>query len=341
VTFSEDVTFAPEDVVAEKVTFDTVGNQTSAVAIVPAGIYGSGTSEMTITFADSWQQMVDTWVRITLADTIIDASAQGLDGEPAADSSGLGYIHESGLDLPSGNGTAGGEAVFYVGSLRADMRGFGPTAEEPNGTVDWWDITGFTQKYLAGSLDADFRGFGPTAEEPNGAVDSWDINGFTSRYTAALAADTHLNDLPTSGGPLASGAPSPLPLIATATPPAEPATPSDLSRVAWPRLRGHVLDGLAENMATDHPVAMPPAYSSPADASPTEPGAAAPGHVPHPAVPIAGAILPREGRVALLTPANGHDRITDDRPAFHEDAGMEEAFPDLLSLQALDVLGVS
>jgi len=344
VTFSEDVTFAPEDVLAEKVTFDAGGDETSAVAVAPAGVYGSGTSEMIITFADSWQQMVDTWVRITLADTIIDASAQGLDGEPAADSSGLGYIYDSSLDLPSGDGAAGGEAVFYVGSLRGDMRGFGPTAEEPNGTVDSWDITGFTQKYLAGNLDADFRGFGPIAEEPNGAVDSWDINGFTSRYTAALATGTHLNDLPTSGGPLATGAPSPLPLIATAA-------PSDTSRVAWPRSRGHVPDGLAANMATDHPVAMPPAHSSPADsspanaspaaASPTEPGAAAPGHVPHPAVPIAGAILPREGRVALLTPANGRDRITDDRPAFHEDTRMEDALPDLLSLQALDVLGVS
>jgi len=297
VTFSKDVTFAPEDVVAEKVTFDTLGNQTSAVGVAPAGVYGSGTDEMIITFADSWQQMVDTWVRITLADTITDASAQGLDGEPAADSSGLGYIYDSSLDLPSGNGAAGGEAVFYVGSLRADMRGFGPIAEEPNGTVDSWDITGFTQKYLAGDLDADFRGFGPTAEEPNGAVDSWDINGFTSRYTAALAAGTHLNDLPTSGGPLATGAPSPLPLIATAAPPAAPATPSDTSRVAWPRSRGHVLDGLVDNMATDHPVAMPPAHSSPAAASPTEPGAEAPGHVPHPAVPIAGTILPPEGRV--------------------------------------------
>jgi hypothetical protein len=212
VTFSKDVTFAPEDVVAEKVTFDALGNQTSAVAVAPAGVYGSGTDEMIITFADSWQQMVDTWVRITLADTIINASAQGLDGEPAADSSGLGYIHESGADLPSGDGAAGGDAVFYVGSLRADMRGFGPIAIEPNGTVDSWDITGFTQKYLAGDLDTDFRGFGPIAEEPNGAVDSWDINGFTSRYTAALAAGTHLNDLPTSGGQgMATGTPAPLP----------------------------------------------------------------------------------------------------------------------------------
>jgi len=296
VTFSEDVTFAPEDVVAEKVTFDALGDETSAVGVAPAGVYGSGTHEMTITFADSWQQMVDTWVRITLSETIIDAASQGLDGEPMADSSGLGYIYDSSLDLPSGDGTAGSDAIFYVGSLRADMRGFGPTAEEPNGTVDSWDITGFTQKYLAGDLDADFRGFGPIAEQPNGAVDSWDINGFTSRYTAALAAGTRLNDLPTSGGPLATGAPSPLPLLATAAPsdtrrsdiscarwfsvttaqkPDEsrrvrrPAAHTlyrtylgPLSRVAWPRSRGHVLDSTADNMATEQPVAMPPADAS-------------------------------------------------------------------------------
>jgi len=54
-------------------------------------------------------------------------------------------------------------------------------------------------------------------------------------------------------------------------------------------LRGHGLAGAADNMATDHPVAMPPADSSPAHSSPTEPGAETPGHVPHPAAPIAGA----------------------------------------------------
>ncbi len=216
VTFSEDVLFVPAGVTAEKVEFDALGNETGAVAVVPASVVAGDTAaEMVITFADAWQTMVDTWVRITLLDTITDSHGHGLDGEPAADSSGRHYICDAALDLPSGNGFQGGGAVFYVGSLRADTRGFGPIAEEPNGTVDSWDIGGFTQKYLTGDLDVDFRGFGPVAEEPNGAVDSWDINGFTSCYTAAIAAGARLGDLPTSSGQgMAAGAPAPLPLLA-------------------------------------------------------------------------------------------------------------------------------
>ncbi|KPK49452.1 MAG: hypothetical protein AMK72_04550 [Planctomycetes bacterium SM23_25] len=82
VTFSEDVTFVLADVTAEKITFDALGNEIGNTLVVPAGVEGSGTSQMTITFADSWQQMVDTWVRITLSDTITDSAGQHLDGEP-------------------------------------------------------------------------------------------------------------------------------------------------------------------------------------------------------------------------------------------------------------------
>jgi len=69
-----------------------------------------------------------------------------------------------------------------------------------------------------------------------------------------------------------------------AMPPAEPdpASPSD-NRVAWPRLRGHVLPRPAVTMATQHRVAMPPALvasddplpSSCAPWSPAAPGAPA------------------------------------------------------------------
>jgi len=214
ITFNETVTFTPGDVTAEKVEFDEEGNEIDTVEILPENMTVAATApdEMTITFADSWQQVVDTWVRITLAETITDTDSHALDGEPAANSSGLGYIYNAD-DLPSGNGAAGGDAVFYVGSLRADMHGFGPDTEEPNGTVDMWDINGFTQKYLVKNLDADFRGFGMEEEEPNGTVNSWDINGFTSRYSAAITSGAHLEDLPTaSGGGMAPGAPSPLPL---------------------------------------------------------------------------------------------------------------------------------
>jgi len=306
ITFSEDVTFILGDVTAEKVTFDALGNEISSVPVVPASVEGSGTGEMTITFADAWQETVDTWVRITLADTITDASSRSLDGEPAADSSGLGYIYDADLDLPSGDGTEGGDAVFYVGSLRADMRGFGPDAEEPNGTVDSWDITGFTQKYLAGSLDADFRGFGPDAEEPNGSVDSWDINGFTSRYTAAIAAGTHLEDLPTSGGGgMALGAPAPLPLAAD-------------EGVAWPRSCGHAFDGTTGTIASERPVAMPAAVPPAlADAVPA-------GHV---AVSAEGA----EPESALWLPPAPDTTATD--PTLTADGGVV----DLLAAPALEV----
>ena len=279
VTFSEEVVFAPGDVTADKVEFDDAGNQIDTVTILPENITVSATApkEMTITFADSWQQTVDTWVRITLADTIADLDSHPLDGEPKGNSSGLGYIYDDGLDLPSGNGAAGGDAVFYVGSLRGDLRGFGPEPENdpPNGSIDSWDIGGFTQKFQERDLDADFRGFGPEPENdpPNGDVDSWDIGGFTSRYMTALATGAHLGNLPTDGGGgMAAGAPSPLPLTdapevdlllasAAATPDgvARPRdTQRDVSRVAWPRLRGHVLPlRRAGNTVTEQQAAVP------------------------------------------------------------------------------------
>ncbi|HUU90909.1 MAG TPA: lamin tail domain-containing protein [Phycisphaerae bacterium] len=218
VTFSKDVTFLPGHVTAEKVTFDALGNEIGTVPVAPESVvYGATNAEILITFADSWQTMVDTWVRITLADTITDGGGQALDGEPRSNSSGLGYIYDSGDDLPSGDGAAGGAAVFYVGSLRADMRGYGPGDVEPDGEITPWDITGFTQKYLAEDLDADMAGYGPGQAEPDTDVNPWDISGFTSRYSAAMAAGTHLEPLPTGGEGLAVGTPAPLPLTADET----------------------------------------------------------------------------------------------------------------------------
>ena len=214
VTFSEAVDFVAEDVTVQTVTF--LGGVETVTGTLAPTVEQPAPDAMRITLGDP-VGAVDTWVRVILSGTgtITDAAGNALDGEPAADSSGLGYIYDADLDLPSGNGVAGGDAVFYVGSLQSDFRGFGPDQEEPNGTVDSWDINGFTQKYLAGDLDADFRGFGPDAEDPNGTVDSWDINGFTSRYTQAIANGTHLDDLPTAGGQgMAPGTPSPLPLLA-------------------------------------------------------------------------------------------------------------------------------
>jgi len=242
VTFSEEVMFAPADVTAEKVEFDDDGNPIGSIEIPAENFTASATApnEMTITFANSWQQMVDTWVRITLADTITDLDSNPLDGEPAANSAGLGYIYDAALDLPSGNGAAGGDAVFYVGNLRGDMRGFGPEPENdpPNGTIDSWDIGGFTQKFQERNLDADFRGFGPEPENdpPEGDVNSWDIGGFTSRYSTALATGAHLGNLPTDGGGgMAAGAPSPLPPPAALTDSPETALLAEASALNDPQ----------------------------------------------------------------------------------------------------------
>jgi len=122
--------------------------------------------------------------------------------------------------------------VRGVSEIDPSLRGFGPEPENdpPNGTIDSWDIGGFTQKFQERDLDADFRGFGPEPENdpPNGDVDSWDIGGFTSRYSTALATGAHLGNLPTDvGGGMAAGAPSPLPPLA-----AEPAALTDSPEAA-------------------------------------------------------------------------------------------------------------
>jgi len=204
IAFNEAVNFTADALTVQRVHFeggDEVVDHTFAAADMT--VNGSGTNTLTVKISNGWENAVDTWVKITVSDGaghLADLQGHALDGEARLNASGLGYIYDADLDLPSGDGTAGGSAVFYVGSLRGDMRGFGPVNKQPNGTVDSWDINGFTSKYIAGDLDADFRGFGPVNKQPNGTVDSWDINGFTSRYTQAIANGTHLDDLPTAGG---------------------------------------------------------------------------------------------------------------------------------------------
>ncbi|MFO8014285.1 MAG: GC-type dockerin domain-anchored protein, partial [Phycisphaerae bacterium] len=112
----------------------------------------------------------------------------------------------------TGDGLAGGEAVFYVGSLRADMRGSSLFATAPDGVINSWDINGFLQKYQAGDPDADFRGNSIFAAAPDGVVDSWDINGFLQRYQGGAS----LSPLPTDGT-LSAGAPAPLALTTGGT----------------------------------------------------------------------------------------------------------------------------
>ncbi|KPK49451.1 MAG: hypothetical protein AMK72_04545 [Planctomycetes bacterium SM23_25] len=206
------------------------------------------------------------------------------------------------------------------------MRGFGPNAQEPNGTVDSWDITGFTQKYLAGNLDADFRGFGPNGEQPNGTVDSWDINGFTSRYTQALSAGTYLEDLPTCGcGGMASGSPSPLPLVTDEAAPGLTAAP-ELAVLASDRTT-NVADTLADDGAPETVFVAERALLA------CQPAIV---RALSPLTTGDDEVFAEEQSGTWATPWTG----TDAPSAASDDLSVDVELPDLLALPALEVLSV-
>ena len=174
VTFNEAVWFDPAAVGVKAVAFPG-GVEVETPGVLPAvAVAGSGTCVMTITLGDPAGTVgaVDTWVKVTLLSAgIRDAEGNGLDGNRRADSGGLGYLYDAALDLPSGDGVVDDGAVFYVGSLRGDMRGQGFSGFEPDGVVDVWDINGFVSRYVAGDLDADVRGQGFLGFDPDGVVD--------------------------------------------------------------------------------------------------------------------------------------------------------------------------
>jgi hypothetical protein len=124
-----------------------------------------------------------------------------LDGDVPVTGSGLGYIADAALDLPSGDGIPGGDAVFYVGSLRGDFNG--------DGYVTAADKASFLAAWYAKSLDADFRGVGFGVRPPDGQITLGDIDGFTSVYLAAVALGRHLDLLPTSVGGQSAGVTQP------------------------------------------------------------------------------------------------------------------------------------
>jgi hypothetical protein len=164
---------------------------------------------MTITLEGTTVGYVDIWVKVTLKGdgTLTDAEGQALDGEARADGSGRGYIYSAALDLPTGDGTPGNDAVFYVGSLRGDFNG--------DLSVGSDDLLGFRNAWLANSLDADFRGVGFGPRPPDGRITIGDTDGFSSVYQTAIAQDIHLDPLPLSGSGLAGGVPLLPPLAST------------------------------------------------------------------------------------------------------------------------------
>jgi hypothetical protein len=191
VQFSRSVTFDEEEVIVEKVTFPN-GVEHALSRLTPTSISSSGTNVMTISFATA--SVLDTWVKVTLiASGIRDASNQALDGEPRSPGSGRGYIYSAALDLPTGDGVPGGDAVFCVGSLRGDFDGDGLVTED--------DMDAFMAKYQARDLDADVRGVGFAADEPDGQITASDFDGFISIYEAAIAEGHRLDPLPSGRSP--------------------------------------------------------------------------------------------------------------------------------------------
>jgi len=183
ITFSEAVTFTNAAVTTQKVTFDG-STLVPGDVVTPTSITGSGTATMTISLASVW--VVDTWVKVEIkgdGSLVSQAYGTSLDGEPNPAGSGSGYVY-SATDLPTGNGAPGGDAVFFVGSLRGDM--------DLDLQVAPADKAAYLLRWQAKDLDADFRGVGAGVRPPDGRVTLGDIDGFTSVYLAAVAAGRHL-----------------------------------------------------------------------------------------------------------------------------------------------------
>jgi hypothetical protein len=207
VTFSEAVTFAEGDVEVQTVAFS--GNSETVVAtLVPKDLAGSGTSVMTVTLEHG--AAIDTWVKVTIRGdgALRSLSGRPLDGHVRLGGSGRSYIYDGSLDLPTGNGTPGASAVFYVGSLRGDFAS-NDGAERPDGCITCEDVGGFLSAFQAGDPAADFRGDDFASALPDGLVTACDVDGFLSAYDAAAADGKHLDALP-DPGPQSAGQPEPL-----------------------------------------------------------------------------------------------------------------------------------
>jgi len=213
VRFSKAVAYLQTDVTVQTVTFEDGVENVVAWLTPTVGVGGTGTMTISLDAGAAW----DTWVKVTLSGSgmLRDLMSHLLDGEPAAGGSGLGYLYAA-ADLPSGDGLQGGDAVFYVGSLRGDL--------DLDRAITPADKAAFAAKWRAGDLDADFRGVGFGVRPPDGRVTIADLNGFTSAYQAGLAASKELAALPGTGGGPAGGA-MPLPSL-------EPAGGEDLLAMA-------------------------------------------------------------------------------------------------------------
>jgi hypothetical protein len=271
VIFSKPVTFALDDVLVQTVTFD--GNAEtilSTVSLLAAD--GSGTNRMTMALPPG--AALDTWVKVTLrgAGTLQDAHCPNLhlDGEPAPGGSGRAYVFSGTADLPTGNAVSGGDAVFYVGSLRGDF-GTAGGPQVPDGLIGPEDIDGFLAEFFAADPEADFRGTGFGAPQPDGRITEADIDGFLAAYQEAAAEGRRLAALP-NPGPEGGGAPAPLAAPESAADAGPPAAgqPDPVEAV--------LLDAQPTDVSI--PVMASPAGGAAADAEKTDSAAAAVGDAP-------------------------------------------------------------
>jgi hypothetical protein len=318
VRFSEPVNFAADSVRAQTVTFAN-SQETPLQTLTPLLVEGTGTDTMTVSFASG--SVVDAWVKVELrSSAIADLAGSALDGEPLATGTGRGYIYDASLDLPSGDGVPGGDAVFYVGSLRGD---FATVPGELDHRITEEDLGGFLGTFESANLDADFRGVGFGADRPDGQITPGDIDGFISVYNQAVAEGRHLDLLP-NPGPQNAGGPE-----AVALPGAEPATLARLSPIA-PALNASL--SLAEPEAST--LGGQPEMASTAPASDVMPTTASP---MTPVLSETETILTADRglaiEAALAWSAPRSPALPQARPVLSPDGGVV----DLLALPALEL----
>jgi hypothetical protein len=197
ITFNEPVDFTAGDVLVQTVTFS--GDLVNVTGTLSPVVTGGGTTAMRIELPIA--TVKNTWVQVVLADTITGwTSGVALDGEALG--TGRGYVYGA-ADMPTGDGAAGGDARFFVGSLVGDLWGPSSRSPQPEGEITRWDITAFTAAYQSGSLNADLWGASSRSPTPEGLISRWDVTAFTAAYQSPGS----LAPLPTLLGPLAGGEP--------------------------------------------------------------------------------------------------------------------------------------
>jgi hypothetical protein len=208
VFFNKDITYNPEDIVLQKVTFN--GNsEVLGDIITPEDVHGFGFNFLRILLPAGAVQ--GSWLKVTLKGSGTFRAFENLklrlDGEPLAGGTGHTYAY-SPADLPTGNGFEGGDTVFYVGSLRGDFGsvGGGPTGD---GQFTPEDIDSFLARMQAGDKAADFRGVGFADNNPDGQLTPADFDGFMTLYQQTAGQPRVLAPLP-NPGPQGEGAPQPL-----------------------------------------------------------------------------------------------------------------------------------